>query len=68
MTLDTPLIVAALGLMLVIEGLVLALMAGRIDEMLRLMASLSVESRRTIGLVAVAAGTGLIWLAGGLQG
>lgn len=51
----------AAGLMLVAEGLVLALAAGRIDEMLALLRTLPVEGRRAIGLAAVAAGVALIW-------
>lgn len=57
-------IVLALGLVLTVEGLVLALAPSRIDELLDLMRRMPVESRRFLGLAAVAAGVALIWLAG----
>lgn len=63
MALNLPLILAALGLLCVVEGLVLALLPGRIEDMLRALSDISVESRRALGLVAVAAGVVLIWLA-----
>lgn len=53
----------ALGLVLVVEGLVLALAPGRIEDALRLMASLGLDQRRMIGLGAVALGVVLVWLA-----
>ncbi len=51
-----------LGLVLVIEGLVLALAPSRIEEMLATIAALSRDQRRMLGLVAVAAGVGLVAL------
>lgn len=53
----------ALGLVLVVEGLVLALAPGRIEDALRLMASLGLDQRRIIGLAALALGMVLVWLA-----
>lgn len=52
-----------LGLVLVIEGLVFALAPSRLDDLVAAMASLSKDRRRMIGLVAVALGVGLVWLA-----
>ena len=52
-----------LGLVLVIEGLVFALAPSRLDEIVEIMANLTPEQRRSIGLVAVALGVGLVWLA-----
>jgi uncharacterized protein len=63
MSFDLPVILAALGLLCVVEGLVLALLPGKIEEILRALRDISVESRRTLGLVAVASGVALIWLA-----
>ena len=57
------LILLALGLVLVVEGLVLALAPSRIDQVLALIASLSTDQRRMIGLAAVALGVALVWLA-----
>ncbi|MFD2174074.1 DUF2065 family protein [Rhodobacter lacus] len=52
----------ALGLVLVIEGLALALAPRRIEEVLALIAALGPEGRRRIGLAAVAAGVGVVAL------
>ena len=52
-----------LGLVLVIEGLALALAPSRLEQVLALLASLGRDRRRLVGLVSVALGTGLIWLA-----
>lgn len=60
------LILLGLGLVLVIEGLVLALAPSRIDELLELIRRMPVEMRRNLGLGAMALGLALIWLARGL--
>jgi uncharacterized protein YjeT (DUF2065 family) len=52
----------ALGLVLAIEGLVLALAPRRIEDVLRLFASLAVDQRRMIGLGALALGVLIVWL------
>jgi uncharacterized protein len=44
------------GMVLVIEGLVFALAPGRVEDMLRLMASIPAETRRLIGLSAITLG------------
>ena len=56
-------ILLALGLVLVVEGLVFALAPSRLEEMLALIARMPVETRRLIGLLALTVGVGLIWLA-----
>jgi uncharacterized protein YjeT (DUF2065 family) len=58
----------ALGLVLVVEGLVLVALPGRLDALLRALAETPLETRRLLGLGSLAAGVGLIWLAGGLPG
>ena len=55
-------IVLALGLVLAVEGLVLALAPRRIEDALRLIASLGLDQRRVIGLIALALGVALVWL------
>jgi uncharacterized protein YjeT (DUF2065 family) len=55
----------ALGLVLAVEGLVLALAPRRIEDALRLIAALSVDQRRLIGLGALALGVLIVWLARG---
>ena len=62
------LILLAIGLVLSLEGLVLALAPSRIDELLELIRRMPVETRRNLGLGAVALGVALIWLASGLAG
>jgi uncharacterized protein YjeT (DUF2065 family) len=56
-------IVLALGLVLVVEGLVFALAPSRIDEALELLKRLPVDARRYLGLGAVALGVLLVWIA-----
>lgn len=53
----------ALGLVLIVEGLVYALAPGIIDRMLEALRAMPVEARRVMGLAAMAAGLALVWLA-----
>jgi uncharacterized protein len=55
----------ALGLVLAVEGLVLALAPRRIEDALRMIASLGIDQRRMIGLTALALGVLIVWLAQG---
>ncbi len=56
-------VVFALGAVAIVEGLVLALAPARLREVLALIVALTSEQRRLIGLLAVTAGVGLVWLA-----
>jgi hypothetical protein len=56
-------VLLALGLVLVVEGLALALAPSRMEEALRLIVAMGRDRRRMLGLVALAAGVALIWLA-----
>ena len=56
-------VLLAIGLVLVVEGLVFALAPSRLEEMLALIARMPVETRRLIGLTALAMGVLLIWIA-----
>lgn len=56
-------ILLALGLVCLFEGLVLALIPGRMEELLEWLASVPLEARRTIGLLALTSGAILIYLA-----
>ncbi|MGL4235586.1 DUF2065 domain-containing protein [Tabrizicola sp.] len=58
-------IILALGLVLAVEGLVLALAPRRIEDALQLIASLGVDQRRMIGLGALALGVLVVWLVRG---
>ena len=55
-------VILALGLVLAVEGLVLALAPRRIEDALRLITSLRLHQRRVIGLIALALGVALVWL------
>lgn len=55
-----------LGLVLVFEGLVFALAPSRLEELVKLISEIPIETRRAIGLIAVAAGVFFVWLAGGV--
>lgn len=56
-------LVLAAGLVLIVEGLVLALAPSRIEDALRLLAGLPVETRRLFGYGALAVGVLLFALA-----
>jgi len=62
------LLILAIGLVLSLEGLVLALAPSRIDELLELIRRMPIETRRNFGLGAMALGLAFIWLASGLGG
>ena len=57
------LVLLGLGLVLVFEGLVLALAPSRLEELVKLIAEIPTDTRRTIGLAAIAIGVVLVWLA-----
>jgi uncharacterized protein YjeT (DUF2065 family) len=59
------LVLLAIGLVLVVEGLALALAPSRLEEVVALIARLSRDTRRLIGLAMLALGTVLVWLARG---
>ncbi|TCO70848.1 DUF2065 domain-containing protein [Rhodovulum euryhalinum] len=61
-------VVLAIGLVLVVEGLVFALAPSRLDDVVDLIRQIPPETRRMIGLAAVALGTALVWLAQRLAG
>ena len=52
----------ALGLVLVIEGLLYALVPGQLKQMLIAMQRLSDDQLRIAGVVAMAAGVLIVWL------
>lgn len=53
----------ALGLVLVVEGLVYALAPWLVEDMLAALRRMPVEQRRLLGLFALGCGVGLLWLA-----
>ena len=55
--------VLALGLLFAIEGLLLALAPTYLEKLLKVLLSTSYEKRRLIGIITLAFGTFLIWLA-----
>ncbi|MFM2391021.1 MAG: hypothetical protein RLZZ437_2576 [Pseudomonadota bacterium] len=60
-------VLLALGLVLAAEGLAFALAPSRIEEALRALAAMSQDQRRMLGLVMLAAGVLLIWIARGFM-
>ena len=56
-------LVFAIGLVAVFEGLVLALAPKKLEDSLRMLLTLSPESRRNLGLVVVAVGVLIVWVA-----
>lgn len=53
----------AVGLVLVVEGLVWALAPGLLDQILSAIRQLDIPARRAFGLAALAFGLALLWLA-----
>ncbi|MEM6324887.1 MAG: DUF2065 domain-containing protein [Pseudomonadota bacterium] len=53
----------AIGLVLFVEGLVFALAPSRLEELVRLISEMPVETRRLLGLGCVAVGVALVWIA-----
>ena len=53
----------AIGLVLIVEGLVYALAPSLVEDLLDRLRTLPLENRRMMGLVALAAGVLLVWLA-----
>ena len=53
----------ALGLVLIVEGLVYALAPSLIDQMLAALAAIPPEARRIVGLLALVIGLALVWAA-----
>ncbi len=56
-------LLTGLGLVAVIEGLVLALAPLRFEDLLEALRQVPVQTRRNLGLIAVAIGVALVWLA-----
>ena len=58
-------ILLALGLVLVVEGLVFALAPSRLEDLIKALADIPHETRRLLGLACLATGVVLVWLAKG---
>jgi len=56
-------IILAAGLVLVIEGLVYALAPSLVEQLLETLKGLPLDLRRKVGLIVVALGVGLVWVA-----
>ena len=56
-------IVAAIGLVFVIEGLLYAIAPGRIKTMMSVAEDLPDDKLRVLGAVSVAIGVGIVWIA-----
>jgi hypothetical protein len=53
----------AIGLVLIVEGLAYALAPSLIEDLLDMLRALPLETRRMMGLAALAMGVVLVWLA-----
>ena len=53
----------AIGLVLVVEGLVYALAPGLVERMLEALRAMPLDQRRLVGLLALATGVALLWAA-----
>lgn len=53
----------ALGLVLIVEGLVYALAPSLVEDLLETLRSLPLETRRLVGLTALVIGLLLVWIA-----
>jgi len=60
------LVLLGIGLVLVFEGLVLALLPNRLEELIKLISDMPIETRRAYGLGAIAVGVLLVWMTRGL--
>lgn len=56
-------VLLALGLVLLIEGLVYALAPSIVEQMLEALRQMPVDARRLMGLLALVTGLMLIWMA-----
>lgn len=61
-------LVLAVGLVLVFEGLVFVLAPRRIEDILRMLAAMPIEARRMVGLVALVLGAALVVVSGLISG
>lgn len=59
------LVLLGIGLVLVFEGLVLALLPNRLEDLIKAISDIPFETRRMFGLIAVAIGVFLVWLTRG---
>jgi len=56
------LLLLGIGLVLALEGLIFALVPGRLEEIVRVIAEMPPETRRVVGLIALGLGVVLIWM------
>ena len=60
------LVLLGIGLVLVFEGLVLALLPNRLEDLIKAIEDIPFETRRLLGLGCVAFGVLLVWITQGL--
>ena len=63
---EMELILQAIGLVLLVEGLVYALAPHLVEDLLKALRDMPIEMRRTVGLGAMALGAAFLWLASSL--
>ena len=56
-------VLLALGLVLIVEGLVYALAPSLVEDLLEALKAMPSEARRLVGLLALVTGVALVWIA-----
>ena len=56
-------LILGIGMVLVIEGLAIALAPSRLEDLIEFLQKIPLETRRVIGLSAIAGGVLLVWIA-----
>ena len=61
------LVLLGIGMVLAFEGLVFALLPNRLEELIKVISDMPIETRRAFGLGAAAVGVLLVWIARALS-
>lgn len=61
-------LILAIGLVLIVEGLVIVLAPRFLEDLLRLLVDMPIETRRLLGLAGLAAGVFLAWISQSIGG
>lgn len=59
-------IILALGLVLIVEGLVYSLAPSLVEDLLEALRAMPLETRRLVGFAAMVCGVALLWIAAAL--
>lgn len=56
-------LILGIGMVLVVEGLAIALAPSRLEDLIEFLQKIPLDTRRVMGLSAIAAGVVLVWIA-----